>query len=323
MRFVIGVDGGGTSTRCACLNMDGAILAIREAGPSNYLRVGLPTALEHIRDAVHEAVEVAHVSLPARVACICLAGLGRLHDQRTVIPQLESLALADQLVAHTDAEAALAGAHGLQEGVVLIAGTGAIAYGRNAQGERVRADGWGPLLGDEGSAHWIGVQVLRAVMRARDGRGEPTSLTPAVLAHFGLDAEEDLVTRLPAAHTSAEAIAPLAPICTAVADGGDAVARAILQDAGARLAQSACAAVLNLGLPGPVRIAVTGGAMRSKHLRDAVERSVARQCGAARIIEPIFPAVVGAGLMALQAAGIDIDQALLGRVTESLPTPGA
>ena len=81
-------------------------------------------------------------------------------------------------------------------GIVIVSGTGSIAYGRNEHGEASRAGGWGYVLGDEGSGYWIGRLALRAVVRHADGRGRVTSLTPRLLAHFGVERAAELIHKV-------------------------------------------------------------------------------------------------------------------------------
>lgn len=321
MRFVIGVDGGGTTTDCICLALDGTVLAASRTGPSNYLRMGLEAAMDNVREAIQRATAGAAKALPAQAACICLAGIARPGDKRIVVPALTRMGVAETLHADIDAEAALAGAHALGPGVVVTAGTGAIAYGRNARGEKARVDGWGPILGDEGSGYWIGVQTLRAVMRAFDGREESTALTPAVLNHFGLDDETELIPRLPLDRTNTEAVAHLAAVCAAVGEEGDATARNILNKAGVRLADAGLAALRSLGLDGSGRVAALGGVMNNEIVRSAFERCVAREGRGAQVVEPVFSALVGAGLMAVRLAGVAIDHGVQARVSETLRRP--
>jgi len=130
-----------------------------------------------------------------------------------------------------DALIALVAGAGDAPGVVIIAGTGSIAYGRNREGEAARAGGWGHMIGDEGSGYWIGREALAAVMRAADERGPETRLTADILAHFGISD----VSRLPRIVYDREqprtAVAALGPLVQRVSEQGDAVATRILERA--------------------------------------------------------------------------------------------
>src|SRR5690606_10986978 len=131
----------------------------------------------------------------------------------------------------TDVEIALTGAHGERRGILILAGTGSVAYGVNAAGESAQVGGWGYLLGGEGSGHWIGMKALQAVVRAADGRAAPTALTDAVLRTLDLKTPRDLIQWIYTPESAAprtRAVAQLAPLVLAAAD--DDAAAAILAE---------------------------------------------------------------------------------------------
>src|SRR5262249_43297302 len=148
-------------------------------------------------------------------------------------------------------------------GIVIIAGTGSIVYGRNAAGEAARAGGWGHMIGDEGSGYWIGREALAAVMRAGDGRGPATDLTAEILSHF---AGDDL-SRLPRIvydrGTPRAAVAEVGPIVQRMADAGDAVATRILERAADELVLAAESVASRLEMRGDAfTFSLSGGAFR-------------------------------------------------------------
>src|ERR1700733_7704143 len=152
---VLGIDAGGTKT--VCLLADERSTVVNEGrGPGANLHAAGELAVEKVLHGVMEMAIGDRGIVPAAI-CLGIAGAG-------------------------DAP-----------GIVVIAGTGSIAYGRNAGGEAARAGGWGHMIGDEGSGYWIGREALAAVMRGADGRGPETGLTAEILAHF--DVED--VSRLP------------------------------------------------------------------------------------------------------------------------------
>jgi N-acetylglucosamine kinase-like BadF-type ATPase len=316
MVHAIGVDGGATNTRAVCVRMDGAVLGIATGGPSNYLRVGLAEAASNIQRTAAQATAIAGKALPAAAACIGLAGVGRPWDRALVAPALEALGLAEKTMLCTDADAALVGAHGLAPGVVVIAGTGAMALGQDAKGQTARTDGWGPLLGDGGSAYWIGHRVLRAVMRARDQRGETTGLTGLVLAHLGVRSEEELVRRLPTGEDHTETVARLAQICSALAEEGDDVARNIIAGAGSQLVSAASAVTSALRLRGDVPVALVGSVGQDDAVRRAFADQMARAVPGSRLVESRMSPVRGAALLALRLAGVPADEDVLRRLAE-------
>ena len=122
--------------------------------------------------------------------CLGIAGVDRASDEAVVRSIMSRIGYKARILVVNDALIALQAGVGDAPGIVIVSGTGSIAYGRNDQGEASRAGGWGYVLGDEGSGYWIGRLALRAVVRHADGRGRVTSLTPRLLAHFGVDARD-------------------------------------------------------------------------------------------------------------------------------------
>ena len=204
-----------------------------------------------------------------------------------------------------DCEIALVGGLGQEVGLATIAGTGAIAYGRNSQGRVARASGWGYLLGDEGSAYDIGRQGLRAVVRAADGRSPQTQLTEAVCDYFGLDKIEDLVESVYQPGWRAKDVARLAPVVDRVASVGDEVALQILDEAAVELALASRTVYRQL-FPddAAVELVTLGGTWQSQgKLRQRFQQHLARDCPEIAVVEPRHDAVSGAILLARRAVG--------------------
>lgn len=316
--FILAADGGGTGTRCVVTSADGLVRGIGEAGPSNYRRVGIETAAGNVRRAAEAALQTAGMKPPVDIACYCLAGAGLPEGRLAFLAALEGLNLARTVAVYSDARAAWAGAHLLQPGVVLIAGTGAVAFGVNAEGREALVDGWGPLWGDEGGAYWIGLQALRMMARADDGRGPGTSLTHALLEHFGVSEPREIISKLPLDRTHSREIAALATICSLEAERGDEPAQRILQQAGELLAQTASATVKALGLGPAPRIAVMGGALSSHILRDGLIAGLLGTLEGVIVGDPALPAVLGAVLLGFRDIGAPISAETCDRLGASL-----
>ena len=141
----------------------------------------------------------------------------------------------------------MAGA-GAEPGLVLIAGTGSIAYGRNREARAARAGGWGYVLGDEGSGYWIGRRALGAVVRQSDQRGRPTLLTGRLLQHFGIGTPQDLVRVVYYRNLRPSAIAALATHVSQAAQDGDEVAQEILAEGAEELLGAARSVITRLRL---------------------------------------------------------------------------
>jgi N-acetylglucosamine kinase-like BadF-type ATPase len=198
-----------------------------------------------------------------------------------------------------DAELALAAGTPDGVGVGLICGTGAICFGRNAEGQTARADGWGYLLGDDGSGFSIGRDAMRHILRAHDGRGPATALSEAVLGHWSLPDASALLDYVYLQEASPATIASLAAVVNRAAEAGDGVALEILRDAGSELALTLHAVVRRLGLDAnsaatPCALAgsvLTRSSLTARFLLEAAERRGLRLAPVTRVEEPVLGAV--------------------------------
>jgi glucosamine kinase len=244
-RNVIGIDGGGTSTRVLLMDEDGNELTRYEGGPALSDAPGSPVDLDAIEMAVTQAFHAARLQLPAAALCAGLAGVGRELQRRSVGAALSARGIAKHVEVITDAEAAFFDAFENGHGILLIAGTGSIALGRAEDGRIARAGGWGTLLGDEGSSYDIGLQALRAAAQAADGRVGERQLLPRLLADLELVSPDDLIYW--AAGAAKSEIAALAIPVVELAEAGDPQANAIIGGAVAALLSHVAALLARLG----------------------------------------------------------------------------
>ena len=241
---VLGIDVGGTKTVCLLADERGEILTEARGGGAN-LQVAGELEVEKI---LHQVMEEALRDEPIVPAAICLgvAGVDRKEDSQVVHGIMRRIGFKARVLVVNDALIALAAGVGDAPGVVIISGTGSIAYGRSSHDRAARAGGWGHVLGDEGSGYWIGRHALRAVVREADGRGRATALTPRVLAHFEVATPGDLVHEIYYRHLRRQSIAALGPVVQRARDEGDEVAAAILHTAAAELVIAARSVVTQL-----------------------------------------------------------------------------
>lgn len=255
---VLGIDAGGTKTMCYLADADGVVVGEGRAGGANLQAHG---ELE-VEKVLHAVIEAAIGERAIRPAALCLgiAGVDRADDEQVVRGILRRLGFRDHALIVNDALVALVAGVGSQAGVVIIAGTGSIAYGVSPRGEAARAGGWGSVLGDEGSGYWIGRQALTAVMREADGRGSRTRLTSLILAHFDLPHPARLVREVYDKGLRRQAIAALGAVVERARAEGDVVAAEILRAASRELAQAAASVVERLRMRGGAfRIVLAGG----------------------------------------------------------------
>ncbi len=245
--FVLGIDAGGTKTIGLLADANGTVLGESRMGGANLQALG-ELEVEKVLHAVMDEAIGGRALVPAAI-CLGIAGVDRAEDAAVVRAIMRRIGFKARVIVTNDALVALVAGVGHEPGVVIISGTGSIAYGRNRTNEAARAGGWGYILGDEGSGYWIGRHALRAVVREADGRSVPTSLTPRILAHFRIDRPDQLVHEV--YHGSSlrpSAIASLAGAVEEAAADGDTTARAILDQAAQELVTCAASVTNRLHL---------------------------------------------------------------------------
>ena len=255
--LVVGMDAGGTKTRAFAVARGGEIVGRGAGGGANLL--SSPDPQGSIAAALREALAGR---IPDAVVLSC-AGGEREADRAKGRAILAALLGPDVAVDVThDAKAALYAGNPAGCGVVLISGTGSIAYGRNDQGVEARCGGWGYLVGDEGSAVWIGQEGLRAASYDRDGRGSPTAITRHLFLDLGAEDFNDVLPLLYGKpHPSPAILAATRAVARAFAEG-DGIAVNIVQRGARSLADMAATVAHQLSLEGgPVYLA--GGAFEN------------------------------------------------------------
>ena len=259
---VLGIDAGGTKTVCLLADETGTVLSVGRGGGANLQVAGELEVEKVLHHVMTTALDGRQVVRPAAV-CLGIAGVDREDDSRVVGAIMRRISPGSRVLVVNDALVALeAGAPG-SPGIVVICGTGSIAYGRNADGEAARAGGWGHVIGDEGSGYWIGQQAIQAVMRASDGRGAPTLLTQLVLAHFDVPVASGLVHVVYRPQTVNRSIAMLGPAVQLASESDDQVATAILDYAADELALAASSVANKLRMQAHrFRIVLAGGVFR-------------------------------------------------------------
>lgn len=255
----LGIDGGGSKTSCY-VGDEKSLLGTGTAAGSNVIRVGEHQARESLGDAIRQACTAAMVS-PTQIdrTCVGIAGGARSEIAR-VVQRLVSEFVSGEIEVAGDMVIAMEAAFGSGPGVIVIAGTGSIAYGRNAGGEIARAGGWGYAISDEGSGHWIGRAAVAACMRAFDeARTEDGGmLLESIMKSWGATTREQAVVTANA--TPPPDFAALLPTVLSAADAADAAALDVLTRAGVELATLAKIVIGRIFVKAEaVSVAVSGG----------------------------------------------------------------
>lgn len=274
--LVLGVDGGGS--RCT------AVLATRKAdgihelgrgdgGPANAGTVGFDEAAGNIAAAVAAAfVSARRPAERVAAACLGLAGAGRDEVRERWLAWAREQLLADRIDVVPDGVPAFRGDGAHPWGLLVIAGTGSVVWGRSQAGNLERCGGRGGIVGDEGSGWAIALAGLRATVRSADGWGPPTRLADMALARFEAESAADLPAALTRPETTRGKIAAFAADVVAAAEGGDAPANRILDEAAGDLGRQAAEVSRRLDFrSGEVPLRVAGGLLcRATLLRDGL-----------------------------------------------------
>lgn len=307
--LVAGADGGGSKTRVILADARGVELA-DVTGPGSAMA---PGRADHSAGVIGELVKRAlseagleGTKLRALVAGV--AGVGRQNENRALTAALEDLELADEVAVEGDGEIALTDAFGFGPGVMLISGTGSIAYGRGPSRVIARAGGWGPSFGDEGSGAWIGRKALAIVASAADGREPATALTGAILTAAQVNEPTDLIPWGIAA--TPKELAALAPVVFNAASAGDARANALTGLAVEELVLHIRALALKLFMDerAAVPVAFSGGLLqKGALLRKRLEQRLRSAVPGATVRATEIVAARGAVRSALALAGIEAE----------------
>jgi len=323
MVLYLGIDGGGSRTQ-ACLGDErGRILARAAAGPSNPTKVGIEAAKKELLRAARGALRKApaatagdepqlagvarrHHRKPLLAAvCAGVAGVDRAAVSRPLLAWLRKAIPAQQHLLVTDAAIALRAALGSAPGMIVVSGTGSIAYARNQRGETLRAGGWGALFDDPGSGYDLGRKAIMAALCDFDGRGEHTVLTSRICQALKLS----VITQIVLKKLDTRQVAALFPLVSEAARQGDRVARRLCAQAGAELAQLALALARRLGRRTRLEVVCAGGVFRSSpYLRRSFARHLHQRLPRARVRllqrEPVAGALAMARDLAAPAATV-------------------
>ncbi|HST61586.1 MAG TPA: BadF/BadG/BcrA/BcrD ATPase family protein [Longimicrobium sp.] len=286
-----GVDGGGTKSTLLLADGAGTELA-RVSGAAGLVDPRHPErSAEVIAQLVRMASAQAGLSAPPEVLCAGLAGVGNEAERVAVEQALAGTARVVKVI--SDGEIALHGAFGGGPGVLLIAGTGSVAYGRGPDGRMERSGGWGMYVGDEGSGYALGRAALAAALRSVDGREAETRLLPLVLEVLKLEGPREIP---PWAGRAAKGdVASLARHVLDLAAAGDALALRLVEHQAAELASHVMALAHRLGpWPGDVPVVFHGGVLRSGLYATLVDRNLAQNAHRYQIQPAQADAVHGA-----------------------------
>ncbi|MFO1450730.1 MAG: BadF/BadG/BcrA/BcrD ATPase family protein [Opitutaceae bacterium] len=326
MHWFIGIDGGGTHTRALIVNGEGQVLGLGKAGSSNYHTVGITRATQALAEAVAAARSAGHVHGLASGAFLGLAGVRTAADHLAFREPLADLGLVkspERVGLDHDLRIALAGGCGDQPGIVVIAGTGSAAYGRDRQAVTAQAGGWGWLIDDQGGGTWFALQGLKAVMEATDGRGPRTKLEPAIFAELGVTSARDAMLWTMRPDTARSQLAALAPVILAAAEDGDKVAVALMREGAHQLARMAAALdePLDFG-GGSIPVVPAGGLLSNPSYLEAFRAALNQTGHPFQLVKNPAPPIAGAAFLAADLGGMPLSPEARRKLGEAARTLG-
>lgn len=321
-RYVLGVDAGQSSTRCLMATLDGVVVGVgRGRGLDHVTRPGGPQRLVM---SLTEAVDGALQTSGLRGTVVEAAYLGLTAGVGLAEEILSRLLSVRRVMAESDAVCALAGGTAGGPGIVVLAGTGAVAYGETGRGERAWKGGWGYLLGDEGSGWWLGMQALPAATHWEDGVGPESPLYRSILSRFGATTMREVAATLYTGELDRALVAAVAPEVLEWATRGEKEALRIVEEGAGHLARLAAATSRALPVEdGELRIVGQGGVLKpGGAMWAALERSLRAVLPKCPLVAPAFPPVAGAVLLALRQLGIAPDERILGNLEAGAKASG-
>lgn len=248
MEMFIGIDGGGTKTEAAAVDGDFRLLASCRGGSTNPYAVTFEDAvseLESLLDRILSMPELEYYT--CKGICLGMSGISTIKEKESVSSFIQEYqlrrGLSFPIAMKSEAEISLMAALEREDGILIISGTGSIAFGRTPDGQLFRAGGWGHLLGDEGSGYQIGLQALKAVMKSYDGVLPGTLLTGLIIESLQMSSVSDLKGYIYQPSIGKPEIAGFARQCIEAADAGDEAACSILSEEARELSSTAAALI--------------------------------------------------------------------------------
>lgn len=315
-----GIDAGGTSTKVWIVREDGVLVGRGAAGPGNLQAVGADGVVAAAREALGAAARDAGLDGPPPIELLVagVAGAGRDEDIARARDAFSRAFPGTRCIVCNDGIIALDGGALGDPGVVVIAGTGSNCWALRPDGTWAQAGGWGYILGDEGSGFAVGLQGLRRITRAADGREPETSLTEAILGTLGLETVSDLIPAIYDGPFPKERIASLAPVVLREAERGDPAAIAIADEAVRELLLAVRAVMAEAGadLPDPAVLVASGGLFADEAFFRRFSEGAKEAFPQLSPTRPVVDPAAGACARALREAG-RFDESARRRLLES------
>ena len=301
MKYLIGIDAGGTKTKCAVADLTGIILLTETGKSVNYLIAGADKTSANLFGLISQCLKKLNINFSeVKQIVIGIAGAGRLKDaqqlERSLIQYSKSKKVKiNSVKVLSDALIALEGAFPGKPGCILIAGTGSILFGKDVKGKIHHVGGFGRLIGDEGSGYSIGRKALQAVSGELDGRAVKTLMTKKLFDQMNISDSEELITKI---YKENFDIASIAPLVISSAEKNDKPAQRILNEEADELAFHVISMMKKMNLK-KLNVAFIGGLIGNKNYYSTLlTKKIKSSLPNVTISKPRFSPVEGAILMA-------------------------
>ena len=306
MKYFIGLDGGGTKTKCVLTDENLTILSESTGNASNFLIKGADVVSETILGLLKDVTNSAGINIrDVESVVLGTTGAGRRNNAETMESAFNNLLTRENIelkkfIVDSDARIALEGAFSGKPGSILIAGTGSIMFGKDKHGTIHRVGGFGRFIGDEGSGFYLGRMGLTAVAKEMDGRRDKTILTEMVAEKFNINDSAKLITEV---YSNGFDIASVAPLVIDAAEKGDKVCIDIIEYQSDELADH-IGAMMKLLNEDVLKLSLIGGTITTDNYYAKVFREkVTGRFSNLVIAEPELPPALGAVVMAKNHSG--------------------
>jgi N-acetylglucosamine kinase-like BadF-type ATPase len=301
MKYLIGIDGGGTKTDCAIADLSGKIICQTVGKPSNFLIIEVERAIENLFTLIEDCLfEIQGDFSDVKQIVIGVAGAGREEDAKLLEKGFKDYSEEQRIhfkgvKVVSDAHVALEGAFPNSSGCILIAGTGSILFGKDEQGKVHRVGGFGRLIGDEGSGYSIGRKALNAVTKEIDGRGESTTITELLNNKIDSGVSDKLINKV---YKEKLDVASVAKITIEAAENGDEIANKILSDEADELVLYIKAFLAKVPSR-KLNISFSGSLIDSKNFySELLKKKIKESLPMVKVVKPVSSPVQGAILLA-------------------------
>lgn len=314
-KYLIGIDGGGTKTRCVIGDIEGNIIGSKVSTSGNISSIPLTQLHDMLKNMIETTLTKTNIPIEDVVQIfICLAGADRLNEREKIHQSFAGSKLFDKIIIQSDAHAALAAGVWGNSGTLLIAGTGSIVYGWDGE-QYFRVGGWGYLLGDEGSGFYLGKLAIRSILESHDAKLPMRPFQQHILTHFHVQHPPDIISKI---YSHKAPVSHIASICNEVLsafESGDKVASEIVQLTQDELFRLIRLAQSQMDMEKP--LVLHGGLFTNSAFYEAFCKQIKQQFPTLKYTKPEVSGEVGAYILAMRANQILIDEVIKQNIINS------